>query len=134
MICQRHYNEKIKIVWMLWSWLTFHSNVYRSWEMMGETLCLKRFLHLLRKIILMSLMWIIYINLLHDEKLKMWKIHIIILWSFFKFFFLLYTIIDMQLQELNSRFENSGLLLCVACLNSNDIFSTFNKEKLILVA
>ena len=30
---------------------------------------------------------------------------------------LFYTIIDMQLQELNSRFENSKLLLCVDCLN-----------------
>ena len=26
-----------------------------------------------------------------------------------------YTVIDMQLHELKSRFENSELLLCVAC-------------------
>ncbi|KAM3695753.1 hypothetical protein ACJW31_07G157300 [Castanea mollissima] len=47
---------------------------------------------------------------------------------------LFYTVIDMQLQELNSRFENSELLLCVACLNPNNLFSAFNKEKLIRLA
>ncbi|XP_075649621.1 uncharacterized protein LOC142620071 [Castanea sativa] len=40
----------------------------------------------------------------------------------------------MQLQELNSRFENSELLLCVACLNPDNLFSAFNKEKLIRLA
>ena len=45
-----------------------------------------------------------------------------------------YTVIDMQFQELNSCFENSELLLCVACLNPNNLFSAFNKEKLIWLA
>jgi hypothetical protein len=42
-------------------------------------------------------------------------------------------IIDMQLTELNDRFIETSmkLLLCVACLNPSDSFSTFNKEKLI---
>jgi hypothetical protein len=45
---------------------------------------------------------------------------------------LYYTVIDMQLQELNSRFNeaNSELLLCVACLSPDDMFASFNKEKL----
>ncbi|XP_065630786.1 uncharacterized protein LOC136068063 [Quercus suber] len=47
---------------------------------------------------------------------------------------LFYTVIDMQLQELNSRFENSELLICVACLNPDNLFSAFNKEKLIRLA
>ena len=47
---------------------------------------------------------------------------------------LFYTVIDMQLWELNTRFEYSELLLCVACLNPNNLFSTFNKEKLIQLA
>ena len=38
-----------------------------------------------------------------------------------------YTIIDMQLQELKSRFKNSELLLCVACLKLDNLFSAFNK-------
>ncbi|XP_030963356.1 uncharacterized protein LOC115984473 [Quercus lobata] len=37
-------------------------------------------------------------------------------------------------EELNSRFKNSELLLCVACLNPDNLFSTFNKEKLIWLA
>jgi len=45
-----------------------------------------------------------------------------------------YIVIDMQLQELNSCFENYELLLCVACLNPNNLFSAFNKEKLIQLA
>ena len=45
-----------------------------------------------------------------------------------------YTVIDMQLHELNSRFEISELLLCVACLNPDNLFSAFNKEKLIWLA
>ena len=47
---------------------------------------------------------------------------------------LFYTVIDMQLWELNTRFEYSELLLCVACLNPKNLFSTFNKEKLIQLA
>ena len=47
---------------------------------------------------------------------------------------LFYTIIDMQLEELNSRFENSKLLLCVVCLNPDNLFSAFNNEKLIQLA
>ena len=47
---------------------------------------------------------------------------------------LFYTVTDMQLQELNSRFENSKLLLCVVCLNPDNLFSAFNNEKLIQLA
>ncbi|KAJ9162419.1 hypothetical protein P3X46_022195, partial [Hevea brasiliensis] len=43
---------------------------------------------------------------------------------------------DLQLQELNSHFTemNTELLLCVACLNPNNSFSSFDKEKLIHLA
>ena len=46
---------------------------------------------------------------------------------------LFYTIIDMQLQELNNRFSeaNTDLLLCMACLNPSNSFMAFDKEKLI---
>ncbi|XP_062102861.1 uncharacterized protein LOC133813724 [Humulus lupulus] len=42
-------------------------------------------------------------------------------------------VIDLQLQELNSRFNkaNTELLLCVACLSPNNSFDAFDKEKLI---
>jgi len=45
-------------------------------------------------------------------------------------------IIDMQLNELDDHFTKTSmkLLLCVTCLNPNDFFSTFNKEKLIWLA
>ncbi|KAK2654286.1 hypothetical protein Ddye_014142 [Dipteronia dyeriana] len=45
-------------------------------------------------------------------------------------------VIDMQLQELNSRFPeaNTELLLCVACLSPTDQFYAFNKHKLIRLA
>jgi len=45
-------------------------------------------------------------------------------------------IIDMQLTELDDHFIETSmkLLLCVACLNPSDFFSTFNKEKLIHLA
>ena len=45
-------------------------------------------------------------------------------------------IIDMQFNELDGRFTETStkLLLCVACLNPNDSFSTFNKEKFIRIA
>ncbi|RWR86299.1 Dimer_Tnp_hAT domain-containing protein/DUF4371 domain-containing protein [Cinnamomum micranthum f. kanehirae] len=44
-----------------------------------------------------------------------------------------YATIDLQLQELNRRFNvvNTELLLCVACLDLSDSFSAFDKEKLI---
>jgi hypothetical protein len=44
-------------------------------------------------------------------------------------------IIDMQLTKLDDRFTeiSTELLLYVACLSSNNSFSTFNKEKLILL-
>ncbi|ESR41212.1 hypothetical protein CICLE_v10027276mg [Citrus x clementina] len=40
------------------------------------------------------------------------------------------TILDMQLQELNSRFNeiNTKLLMCLACLCPKDLFAAFNKE------
>ena len=46
------------------------------------------------------------------------------------------TVIDLQLQELNNRFNeaNTELLLCLACLSPNNSFSAFNKEKLIRLA
>ena len=49
---------------------------------------------------------------------------------------LFYTVIDMQLQELNNRFSetNINLLLCMACLNPSDSFVAFDKEKLIGLA
>jgi hypothetical protein len=45
-------------------------------------------------------------------------------------------IIDIQLTKLDDRFTETSmkLLLCVACLNTSDSFSTFNKEKLIRLA
>ena len=49
---------------------------------------------------------------------------------------LFYTVIDMQLQELNNRFSeaNTYLLLCMACLNPSNSFVAFDKEKLIRLA
>ncbi|XP_075675139.1 uncharacterized protein LOC142644398 [Castanea sativa] len=49
---------------------------------------------------------------------------------------LFYTVIDMQLQELNNRFSeaNTDLLLCMACLNPSNSFVAFDKEKLIRLA
>ncbi|XP_075636729.1 uncharacterized protein LOC142608964 [Castanea sativa] len=43
---------------------------------------------------------------------------------------LFYTVIDMQLQELNNRFSevNTDLLLCMACLNPSNSFVAFHKE------
>ncbi|KAL5573452.1 hypothetical protein UlMin_023049 [Ulmus minor] len=45
-------------------------------------------------------------------------------------------VIDLQLQELNSRFNeaNTELLLCLACLSPNNSFSAFDKRKLIRLA
>ncbi|KAI0510290.1 hypothetical protein KFK09_010891 [Dendrobium nobile] len=42
---------------------------------------------------------------------------------------LFYTVIDMQLQELNNRFSESSteLLLCVTCLNPSNMFSAYDK-------
>ena len=47
-----------------------------------------------------------------------------------------YAILDMQLQELNSRFNetNTELLVCLACLSPNESFYAFDKEKLIRLA
>ncbi|XP_021802819.1 uncharacterized protein LOC110746897 [Prunus avium] len=47
-----------------------------------------------------------------------------------------YEVIALQLQELNSRFNeaNTELLLCLACLSPNDSFSSFDKQKLIRLA
>ena len=49
---------------------------------------------------------------------------------------LFYTVIHMQLQELNNRFfeANTDLLLCIACLNPSNSFVAFDKEKLIRLA
>ena len=49
---------------------------------------------------------------------------------------LFYTVIDMQLQELNNRFfeVNTDFLLCMACLDPSNSFVAFDKEKLIRLA
>ncbi|GAV61470.1 Dimer_Tnp_hAT domain-containing protein [Cephalotus follicularis] len=49
---------------------------------------------------------------------------------------LFYSVIDMQLQELITRFNKvtTELLLCMACLNPSDSFSAFDKHKLIRFA
>ncbi|XP_020271766.1 uncharacterized protein LOC109846936 [Asparagus officinalis] len=46
---------------------------------------------------------------------------------------LFYPVIDIQLQELNGRFNEVSTepILCIACLNHNDSFSPFNVEKLL---
>ncbi|XP_028105174.1 uncharacterized protein LOC114304198 [Camellia sinensis] len=46
------------------------------------------------------------------------------------------TVLDMQIQELNARFteSNTEFLLCVACLNPSNSFSSFDKKKLIHLA
>ncbi|XP_024195986.1 zinc finger MYM-type protein 1-like [Rosa chinensis] len=45
-------------------------------------------------------------------------------------------VIDLQLQELNNRFNevNTELLLCLACLSPLHSFSAFNKQRLMLLA
>jgi hAT family C-terminal dimerisation region len=47
-----------------------------------------------------------------------------------------YTVIGMQLQELNNIFTeiNTELLICVSCLNPKNSFSSFNKDKLLQLA
>jgi Domain of unknown function (DUF4371) len=49
---------------------------------------------------------------------------------------LFYTVIDMQLQELNNRFTeiNTELLICVSCLDPKNSFSSFNKDRLLQLA
>jgi hypothetical protein len=49
---------------------------------------------------------------------------------------LFYTVIDMQLQELNNRFTeiNTELLICVSCLDPKNSFSSFNKDRLLRLA
>ncbi|KAI8559486.1 hypothetical protein RHMOL_Rhmol04G0177600 [Rhododendron molle] len=51
-------------------------------------------------------------------------------------FELLNTVVDRQLQELNSRFNevNTELLLCVACLHPSDSFTSFDKKRLVRLA
>ncbi|ESR53913.1 hypothetical protein CICLE_v10024173mg [Citrus x clementina] len=49
---------------------------------------------------------------------------------------LFYAVLDMQLQELKNRFNesNTELLICLACLCPNDLFAAFDKEKLLRLA
>ncbi|KAJ0978475.1 hypothetical protein J5N97_013949 [Dioscorea zingiberensis] len=49
---------------------------------------------------------------------------------------LYYSIIDMQLQELNGRFDevNTKLLLCIACLCPDNLFVAFEKQNLLQLA
>lgn len=46
---------------------------------------------------------------------------------------LFYVVVDMQIQELNDRFneENTNLLLWLACLSHYDLFSDYDNKKLI---
>ena len=46
------------------------------------------------------------------------------------------TILDMQLQELNNRFNETSteLLLCLSCLSPNESLSAFDKQKLVCLA
>ena len=47
-----------------------------------------------------------------------------------------YTIIDMQMQELDCRFPNisTELLIRVVCLNPTNSFSNYNKDKVLKMA
>ncbi|XP_048439401.1 uncharacterized protein LOC103953144 [Pyrus x bretschneideri] len=49
---------------------------------------------------------------------------------------LFFEVIDFQLTELDDRFAegNTELLICLACLSSNDSFVAFDKEKLVRLA
>ncbi|ESR46362.1 hypothetical protein CICLE_v10003344mg, partial [Citrus x clementina] len=49
---------------------------------------------------------------------------------------LFFAFLDLQLQELNNRFNgvNMELLLCFACLYPNDAFAAFDKDKLVCLA
>ncbi|KAK9713778.1 hypothetical protein RND81_06G051100 [Saponaria officinalis] len=46
------------------------------------------------------------------------------------------SVIDKQIQELRSRFDETSmeLLLCMACLNPDNLFSSFDKKKLLKLA
>ncbi|KAL5546116.1 hypothetical protein UlMin_005803 [Ulmus minor] len=46
---------------------------------------------------------------------------------------LFYSVIDMQLRELNDRFNevNTKLLICMVCLSPIDLFSSFDKKMLV---
>jgi hypothetical protein len=47
-----------------------------------------------------------------------------------------YTVIDMQLQEVNGRFmeTTTELLMCMSCLDPNNSFYAFNIDKLLKLA
>ncbi|GAV77293.1 Dimer_Tnp_hAT domain-containing protein/DUF4371 domain-containing protein, partial [Cephalotus follicularis] len=47
-----------------------------------------------------------------------------------------YSVIDLQIRELNDRFNevNTELLICMACLDPSNVFSAFDKQKLIRLA
>ncbi|XP_019161885.1 PREDICTED: zinc finger MYM-type protein 1-like [Ipomoea nil] len=47
-----------------------------------------------------------------------------------------YAVLDLQLQELNNRFneKNTELLLCVACFDPKNSFARFDKDKLVRLA
>ncbi|XP_031101951.1 uncharacterized protein LOC116005853 [Ipomoea triloba] len=47
-----------------------------------------------------------------------------------------YAVLDLQLQELNNRFneKTTELLLCVACFDPRDSFARFDKKKLVRLA
>ncbi|CAN6689072.1 unnamed protein product [Malus baccata var. baccata] len=49
---------------------------------------------------------------------------------------LYFQVLDMQLKELNDRFNevNTELLLCMACLSPVDNFASFDKEKIVRLA
>ncbi|GAV72462.1 LOW QUALITY PROTEIN: DUF4371 domain-containing protein, partial [Cephalotus follicularis] len=47
-----------------------------------------------------------------------------------------YSVIDLLIRELNDRFNevNTELLICMACLDPSNVFSAFDKQKLICLA
>jgi hypothetical protein len=96
---------------------------------MGRIHYLKKFLSFVPKIILLSQIWMNFTNLDHDESLRYEKFTSLSCGA-------LLSVIDMQLQELNSHFNevSSKLLLCVAYLSLDNLFASFNKEKLLRFA
>ncbi|CAK8576821.1 unnamed protein product [Lathyrus sativus] len=46
---------------------------------------------------------------------------------------LFYIVVDMKLKEINNHFNetNSRLLICMSCFNPTNLFSSFDKEKLV---
>ena len=113
---------------MQFHWLNLLSDNYRSLEMKDVMILWLKFILLVRIIILKCLIWRktlltqenqgvkIGITNLHHYKVEC-----------------LYTIIDLQLQEFNDRFD-SELLICMASLSPIDSFVQFDKSLLVRLA